>query len=99
MDFPYFWVSCGVVILTAFWVAIDARINRVPTYGEQYDLNTGALCWFFGCLILWIAVFPAYWFRKSSVLRRRAERAGEPSLEEQNLALKEEIRRLKESGS
>ncbi len=46
VDFPYFWVSCGVVVLTAFWVAIDVRINRVPTYGERYDINTGAFCWF-----------------------------------------------------
>jgi hypothetical protein len=98
MDFPYFWVSCGVVVLTAFWVAIDARINRVPTYGTRYDLNTGAFCWFIGCLILWIAVFPGYWIRRSSVLRKRAGPAREASLEEQNLALKEEIRRLKERG-
>lgn len=93
MDFPYFWVSLGVVVLTGLWVAVDARINRVPTYGDKYDMNTGAFCWLLGCLILWIFVFPAYWIRKYSVLRRRVERAGEPPVEEQNLALKEELRR------
>jgi hypothetical protein len=44
MDFPYFWVSLGVVAVTGLWVAIDARINRVPTYGDRYDMNTGAFC-------------------------------------------------------
>jgi hypothetical protein len=99
MDNPYFWVSCGVVVLTALWVAYDARVNRVPTFGADYNLNTGALCWFLGCLLLWIAVFPAYWFRRSSVLQRRAERADEPSPEEQIVALKEELRRVKERGA
>ena len=45
MDFLYFWVSLGVVVLTGLWVAVDARINRVPTYGDRYDMNTGAIAW------------------------------------------------------
>ncbi len=93
MNLPYLWVSVGVVLVTGLWVAVDARINRVPTYGDRYDMNTGAFCWFLGCLLLWIFVFPAYWVRRSAVLRRRV---AQPSLEDQNRALREELRRLKE---
>ncbi len=80
-DFPDFWVCFAAVIVTGLWVAIDARINRVPTYGDRYDINTGAFCWFLGCILLWIFAFPAYWVRRSSVLGRRTERGNEPCLE------------------
>jgi hypothetical protein len=93
MDFPFFWVSFGVVVATAVWVAVDARVNRVPTYGDRYDMNTGAFCWFLGCLLLWIFAFPAYWVRRYSVLRNRAEH--HPSLEEENRRLQEQVSRLK----
>jgi len=79
-DSPYFWVCFAVVVVTGLWVAIDARINRVPTYGDHYGINTGALCWFLGCILLWIFAFPAYWVRRSSVLGRRTERGNEPCL-------------------
>ncbi len=82
--------------MTSLWVAIDASRNRIPTYGKDYDLNTGAFTWFLGCILLWIFVFPAYWFRRASVLRRRGV---EPTIEDENRALKEELRRLKQQKS
>jgi hypothetical protein len=90
---PLFWVAGGVVIATSLWVGIDARLNRIPTIGDRYDLNTGALSWFIGCLILWICVFPAYWIRRFTVLRVRSE---DPfSMDLENEKLREEVARLK----
>jgi hypothetical protein len=93
MNGVIFVIGAGVVVGTALWVAVDAARNRIPTYGDRYDLNTGAFTWFLGCMLLWIFVFPAYWVRRASVLRQRGV---QPSLEDENRALKEELRQLKE---
>jgi hypothetical protein len=93
MNNPIFWISAGVVLVSSLWVAIDARRNRVPTHGNEYNLNTGAFAWFVGCLLLWIVVFPVYLFRRSGFARG----GGEPqSLEEENRQLKKRLARMKE---
>jgi hypothetical protein len=49
---PIIWVCAAVVVLSSLWVAVDAARNQVPTYGDHYDMNTGAFTWFLGCLLL-----------------------------------------------
>jgi hypothetical protein len=68
----------AIIVATSLWVALDARKNGIPTHGEGYGLNSGALAWFLGCLLLWIVVFPYYWFRRGRVLRERRKRASAP---------------------
>jgi hypothetical protein len=67
-----FWLVAAVVVLSSVWVAVDAARHRVPTFGEHYDINTGAVAWFLGCILFWIFVFPAYLVRRAAVLRDRA---------------------------
>ena len=65
------WIIVVVVLGSSTWAAIDAKRNRIPTFGDKYEFNTGALAWFLGCLILWIIVFPVYLFKRQKVLRSR----------------------------
>ncbi len=88
------WVLAAVVLLSSVWVAVDAARKRVPTYGERYDLNTGALAWFLGCLLLWIVVFPAYWVRRAAVLRTRA---AQPSVDDDIRARPESFPQIQET--
>jgi hypothetical protein len=83
MDDP-FALLCVVLyaaagLITGVWVAVDARKNRVATYGNDYNFNTGAVAWFLGCLFLWLLVVPVYFMRRASILRRGVE---QQSLEE-----------------
>src|SRR5262249_3171601 len=68
-------------LITGVWVAMDARKHRVPTYGRDYNVNTGAVAWFVGCLFLWPLVVPVYFLRRASVARGQGEppSAGESS--------------------
>ena len=43
--------AVGLVLATSVWVLIDARLRRVPTRGNTYKADTGALAWFLGCLL------------------------------------------------
>lgn len=56
----------------ALVVARDARKNRIPTYGDDYTVNTGAIAWFLGAVIVPFLVVPAYFFRRHRVVRLRA---------------------------
>lgn len=63
--------SVWLVVVTAFGAAIDSSRNQVSTHGD-YSGNTGAVAWFFGCILLWIIVFPWYLIRRANVLRGRS---------------------------
>jgi len=65
-----FWVVVG----TTIWMTYDASDLKIPTYGNTYSLNTGALAWFVSAVFLWILAFPYYLVRRSSVLRQRSVR-------------------------
>src|SRR3954467_9706157 len=56
--------AAGLMLAASIWVLVDARLRRVPTRGNTYKADTGALAWFLGCLLLWPIVFPAYLHRR-----------------------------------
>ncbi len=93
MEYVFPLGSSLLVLTTSVWVALDARKHRIPTYGDTYNINTGAFCWFLGCILIWIIAFPSYLIRRAAVLRKREARG--LSVEEENHQLKEEVRRLK----
>ena len=70
-----------IVVVSSLWVAIDSKKNKIPSYGEDYTLNTGAVTWLIGCLLLWIFAFPSYLYRRHQFLCKR-----QPSLIKQNRA-------------
>jgi len=79
LDDP-FSLLCAVLyaaagLITGVWVAVDARNHRVATYGNDYNVNTGAVAWFLACLFLWPLVVPGYFLRRASVARGRVEPA------------------------
>ncbi len=61
-------ISIITIIATSILVAIEA--NTVGA-GSKTDLNTkgkereGPVTWFFGCILLWIVVFPAWMARRT----------------------------------
>jgi hypothetical protein len=70
-----------IVIATTIWVAFDAKKNQITTHDKPYSINTGALAWFFCCLLLWIAAFPYYLVRRNKLLKLRRASASPPALE------------------
>src|SRR5262249_3673202 len=61
---------------------IDAGRRRVPTRGNTYKANTGALAWFLGSLLLWPVVFPMYLARRKLWGRRQKQPAALSEAEE-----------------
>jgi hypothetical protein len=66
-----FLVGLAIAAIISAVIAVDAHRNRVPTYGNDYNINTGALAWFIAGLLILIAVFPAYLFRRHKTLKQR----------------------------
>ena len=83
--------AVGLVLATSVWVLIDARLRRVPTRGNTYKADTGALAWFLGCLLLWPAVFPTYLSRRKT-WGRRQEQAARFAEAEQRVGSQGEVR-------
>ena len=61
-------------------VTWDARKNRIPTYGDDYTINTGAIAWFVGCVIVPLLVALAYLFRRRQVKKLRALPSPDPPI-------------------
>jgi hypothetical protein len=63
-EFTGDWVApalIGLVVLTSIWAAFDAG-NRQTKFGRQAgDSAAGA---FFGCLLIWVIIFPLYLARR-----------------------------------
>jgi len=55
-------ISIAIVVGTSIWVAVDAHHNKI---------GSGGVGWFFGCILLWIVVFPTYLFSRAKTLRER----------------------------
>ena len=83
--------AVGLVLATSVWVLIDARLRRVPTRGNTYKADTGALAWFLGCLLLWPVVFPTYLSRRKT-WGRRQEQAARFAEAEQRVGSQGEVR-------
>jgi hypothetical protein len=47
-----------VVVGTSFWVLSDGKAHKLDDY--EHGLSGGTVGAFFGCLLLWIIVFPWY---------------------------------------
>jgi rhomboid protease GluP len=67
--------AIGLVLAASVWVLIDAGQRRVPTRGNTYKANTGALAWFLGSLLLWPVVLPMYLARRKLWCRRQKQAA------------------------
>ena len=94
-----FWIIPLVVIATTLWVVVDSRKNKIPTYGEVYTLNTGALTWFIGCALLWVCAFPLYLCRRQKFLKKRFQMSVPPMtpaqvISAQTVNLESELRTL-----
>jgi hypothetical protein len=64
-----------VIAGTSIWVLVDS-IN----IGAKRDRNLGTAgtspaAWFFGCLILWIVIFPVYLYQRDKIKAAAASRA------------------------
>ncbi len=71
-------IVCLVVLLTTIWVAFDARANKITASKGPYSLHNGALVWVLACALLWIAAFPYYLVRRSTVMREREKGSPAP---------------------
>jgi putative oligomerization/nucleic acid binding protein len=80
------------VLFSSVWVARDAKANRIPISGNNYDLNTGAVAWFISCIVLWIATFPYYIYRRNALLAER--RGPKAAAKATPTALEQELRSL-----
>jgi hypothetical protein len=70
----WYWLIPVFLFAVSLFVALDAKKKRIPTTGDEYSLGTGSCVWFLGCfLFIWV-VLPEYLYRRSSVLRWRAQR-------------------------
>jgi membrane associated rhomboid family serine protease len=74
--------AIGLALAANVWVLIDAMRRRVPTRGNTYKADTGALAWFLGCLLLWPVVFPMYLARRKLWGRRQKQAAAFSEAEE-----------------
>ncbi len=74
--------AIGLALAASVWVLIDAGRRRVPTRGNSYKADTGALAWFLGCLLLWPVVFPLYLARRKLWGRRQKQAAAFSEAEE-----------------
>jgi hypothetical protein len=63
--------AIGLMLAASIWVLLDAGRRRVPTRGNTYKADTGALAWFLGSLLLWPVVFPMYLARRKLWGRRQ----------------------------
>ncbi len=93
------WIVALIVIGSTIWVVVDSKKNQIPTYGEAYTLNTGALTWFIGCVLLWICAFPLYLYRRQKFLNQRRPKpapivAPVPAVSNLPASLEQELRTL-----
>ncbi len=76
MDFSLLPIELPIEITTSVWVAFDAHKHQITIRNKSYSRNVEVSAWFFGCLTLWIVVFPYYLIRRSKLLSLR--RGGTP---------------------
>lgn len=60
-----------VVVVSAIWVAVDAKNNKIPIDKKAYSANNGALPWLLTTLLFWIVGFPYYLIKRSRVMNKR----------------------------
>jgi len=87
-----FLIGLGIVFVISVWIAIDAHNNRIPTIGDEYNINTGALAWFLaGQFLCGLFIIPIYLIKRSAVMTKRAEqRRREYSAEARERVLEQE---------
>ncbi|GEM_PF-774355 len=66
-------VTLIIVIGSSIWIAIDAHRNKISTDNKPYRINSGAVTWFFACLLFWIFVLPAYLFKRFKHLKAQGK--------------------------
>ena len=66
----YFWAI--VVIGTTIWMGYDSARHRIAVDSKPYTANNGAPAWVLSGLLLWIATFPFYLYKRSAALARGA---------------------------
>jgi rhomboid protease GluP len=77
--------AIGLVLAASVWLLIDAWRRRVPTRGNTYKADTGALAWFLGSLLLCPVVFPMYLARRKLWGRQQKQAATFSEAEERAL--------------
>lgn len=64
-----------VVVITSFWVLIDAKSIGVRKGLISGMGNMGPWTWFIGCLGLWILAFPLYLAKRGAFKQALAQTA------------------------
>ena len=80
MDSPLsIFLQANVVIATflALVISTYAHLKRIPTSGETYDLNSGAIVWLLGTMLFWPYFLPFFLLRRKLPLGRKAAFATE----------------------
>ncbi|MBI4586674.1 MAG: SHOCT domain-containing protein [Planctomycetes bacterium] len=62
-----------VIVVSAIWVAVDAKNNKIPIDKKPYSANNGALAWLLTTLLFWIVGFPYYLIKRSQVMNQRQD--------------------------
>jgi len=57
-------IELFIIVLSSIWVAYDAHQNKISIDGKPYSLNNGWPAWFLTCLLLWLAGFPYYIYKR-----------------------------------
>lgn len=58
---------------TSLWAGIDSHRLKIPADSKPYSWNNGGAAWLFSCLLLWIAAFPYYLYKRTKALEERGE--------------------------
>lgn len=62
-----------IMIGTTIWVGYDAHLNQVSIDDKPYSVNNGAIAWVVSCIIIWIATFPLYLYKRAKALGQRQQ--------------------------
>ena len=62
-----FTIMLIIVIVSSAWMAGDSAKLKLSIDGKPYGTNNGQWAWFLSGLLLWIATFPYYLYKRSQV--------------------------------
>lgn len=66
-------LTFAIVVTASLWAGADAHRLKIAVDSKPYSWNNGGAAWFFSCLMLWIAAFPYYLYKRTKTLDERGE--------------------------
>lgn len=77
-----------MVVLSAVWMAFDARLQKVTFFDGPYHRLNGSTLWLLGGMLLWPLVFPYYFLRRHKLWAKHQTTVTDPTMQQLS-ALKE----------